>query len=399
MFPNRWVSSLAYFLVISSLIFIFKVFDGPIYRDLLMDGILFAAVNETSQIVSKVSPSKFIILQGIECAGLSNQRFGLLDAIALAVISQRSLVIPSHSRYCGSSLFEIYDFDRLQPLVTVVEDRSFNYSLCDSEGQYLVYESRLQSLEGALCSSPGIGEGQTFSDIVWHLTSTKKLPKHSTDYSMVDLFTKSPYDQFPPYFQAHDLREFMTDPFFPVSIQQVNFSCIMIQGLYLSFNWVEAPSLLSTIQASLLPSKSISSAVDRFFANHSIISHSYVGVHIRSFQSNFVRTCLENRDQIFAVVNELITSTGSTNDTLLYGIDHMDASKACIQTLSPLFERSIEISSGAFNPESCNEAAFVQEVLAMSTAFMGNEISTFSITVNQMRIARYDYPMSSSKIW
>jgi GDP-fucose protein O-fucosyltransferase len=342
---------------------------------------------------------KFLILQGIVCNGLSNQRFGLLDAIALAIVSQRMLVIPSHSRYCKSSLSEIYDFERLQPLVTVIEDQAFNYSSCHSEGQYLVYESRLQSLEGALCSSPGVGEGQTMSGIRWHTTSTKNLPKQSAEYSMVDLFTKAPYDQFPPYFQSHDLKEFITDPLFPISIQQVNYSCTMIQGLYLSFNWAEAPALLSTIQGSLMPSKSISSVVDQFLSNHSLTPHSYVGVHIRSFQSNFVRTCIENRDQIVAVVKELIASTGSSNATLLYGIDHQDASKACIQTLSSLFETSIEVSSGVFDPESCNEAAFVQEVLAMSSAFMGNEISTFSITVNQIRIARYKYPMSSSKIW
>jgi hypothetical protein len=146
------------------------------------------------------------------------------------------------------------------------------------------------------------------------------------------------------------------------------------------------------MQRMVLPSKRISKAVDNFLRAHRVHSRPFAGMHLRLTDIGGKTTAngLDCSADVYAFIVTIKSFAPLyPNMPTLLATDNETSSctQVIVNKLSPIF-----VKSGIWKASSCMEAAFVQEVLARASAFVGVSNSTFSRAIEGIREHRHRYP-------
>jgi hypothetical protein len=182
----------------------------------------------------------------------------------------------------------------------------------------------------------------------------------------------------------------------------------------------ELKERIDAVKRSMVPAKPIQVEVERFLVKHGLADERmdtfsggaggnsnieqhqhqqnqhaasvkpYVGVHLRltdiaGANDQTPSSCRLNLTQVMEHVKALQSQTNAQR--VLLATD--DITSTCARTLLETFD-ALNVESGVWVPNACQEAVFVQEVLARSAGFIGHGGSTFSIAVEEIRRLRYN---------
>jgi hypothetical protein len=138
---------------------------------------------------------------------------------------------------------------------------------------------------------------------------------------------------------------------------------------------------------SLLPSKRIRKAADAFLKKHGLASRPFAAIHLRLTDLGG-RAGLNGLD-CTADVHGIVDKTKSYGQGMPVLLATDDLTSRCarvvVEGLQPII-----VESGVWDPRSCSEAAFVQEVMGHASAFVGVSNSTFSGAIEGIRLYRYN---------
>lgn len=148
----------------------------------------------------------------------------------------------------------------------------------------------------------------------------------------------------------------------------------------------------SEMQRQLAPSERISKAVEAFLRAHRVDSRPFAGIHLRLTDIGGKKKArgLDCSADVYAFVDKIKSYAPLyPNMPTLLATDNekSNCTKVVVDRLNPIF-----VKSGIWKASSCMEAAFVQEVMARASAFVGVSNSTFSRAIEGIREYRYQHP-------
>jgi hypothetical protein len=151
-------------------------------------------------------------------------------------------------------------------------------------------------------------------------------------------------------------------------------------------------STMATIERHVRPSSAIDDVVQSFARQNGIfdtmgVIRPFVGIHLRLTDiggQGSEQGCKINMTEVIGHAERLGKELNSSIFALATDSKDSTCAKSIISRFSPVM-----VFSNAWADSSCQEAVFVQEVLAKSTAFIGHKGSTFSIAIESMRQHRY----------
>ena len=320
------------------------------------------------------------MIQATNFYGLfTNMRWSLTQALALAAASNRTLVYaPMSNCNAGEGVDDALQLSAVGPVVESLLLPADLSELCGGAGQltppvmYLHsnpsehYGNRVPGGEGAATR----GDAWLFHNVTWRLAQLD---------------------------DSHGLNSTVlaSDPHACVGMHSV-WADTRLQPQ-------ERARLYAPIQKLLLPSARVTAEVDAFLSRSlkgdtSSSSGSgssippYVGVHLRnelrhmaSRSSNDALGCKINTSLIMQHTHALLASTGATR--VLLATDNVTGkcTRAFVEEFKP-----VVVVSGVWNEASCREASFVQEVMGRGVALVGSGHSTFSITISEIMVHRYN---------
>jgi len=187
-----------------------------------------------------------------------------------------------------------------------------------------------------------------------------------------------------------------------------NFKCLILGRNYLSLNWARLPLEFEEIQRELIPNPSIRKDVRDFFGKNNLIGTDgsivpFLGIHLRmgdflkwdEFKS-FGYAC-NNEPEL--LVQHITNSRNRFSDftgfpTIVLATD--DYQSNCAIRIQQEFHVIVLNGASIFHHQSCRGAIFDQEVLGSSSFFFGDEKSTFSQSIHQIRTIRNLYAIDTT---
>lgn len=165
--------------------------------------------------------------------------------------------------------------------------------------------------------------------------------------------------------------------------------CVGVQGsFYLRFVVTEDVHKFTShreeVERLLLPSKPIRDAVHVFLGKHDLASKQFTAMHLRltDIGAKTSERGLGCSVDVHAIVGK-VKSFGDMPVLLATDDELSNCTRVVVNSLNVTFVRS-----GIWDPRSCMEAAFVQEVMGHATALVGIEGSSFSSTIETIRRIR-----------
>ena len=367
---------------------------------------------------------RYLILRTIAYGQYSNQKLSFLDGLGLAAFVGRTLVAPRLKSCSGNVSAPLYDVDaatagagalRYHPATTDLR------RMCGPTGILVA----LRPVEKVLAVPRADWRRSSRTTLVhagitWTVMNLAEavpdagVPADLAAFARkedVDLDVVEPYASYYPRPVASECARLLTDPALPWRLRTLSdVPCVMFDHLFCDVQWAVMGSggaaFVSTVKAvqTVAP---IEAAVDAWFRKRGIPQHVAVGVHLRGGdmrnRAGFPRDC--NGDPRVGVdaLRALVAAAGpaAAERPLLIATD--DATSPCAAAVLAAFPRHVLVEP----PESsiagigglggpCVSNAFMQEVLARTSAFMGTGASTWSTSVHWLRVARYGHAPSTS---
>jgi hypothetical protein len=146
------------------------------------------------------------------------------------------------------------------------------------------------------------------------------------------------------------------------------------------------------MQAMLLPTKRIQDAAAAYLHERGLDARRFAAIHLRLTDIGG-KTNTRGLD-CTADVFEFIAKIKSHGDMPVLLATDNPASN-CTQVVASALRTTL-VESGIWSPDSCMEAAFVQEVMGRSYAFVGVRNSTFSAAIEGIRMTRYKQELNGN---
>ena len=183
------------------------------------------------------------------------------------------------------------------------------------------------------------------------------------------------------------------------------YACIVLTKHFRAVDWAACgrPDIGITIHATLIPHPAIAREAHSFLARSGLLAMEFVGVHLRltdmaDISSSFGRTCNRNSESLLQHVYAALSGgpPGRPRKAVLLGTDDYEAS--CASSLQRAFAGKIITLARAtqFPRGSCEEALFEQEVLGHAAFFIGDALSTYSLSISNIRQHRMGHAVETS---
>lgn len=139
------------------------------------------------------------------------------------------------------------------------------------------------------------------------------------------------------------------------------------------------------VERMLLPTNAIRDASDDFLKRNELFSRPFAAMHLRLTDIGAIKSAkgLDCSVDVRAFVDK-IKSYGDMPVALATDNEKSNCTRVVIESLPVTL-----VKSGIWDPSSCMEAAFVQEVMGHASAFVGVRKSTFSMEIESIRTARH----------
>ena len=355
---------------------------------------------------------RYIISSAVYYGRISNAKISVAEVIGLALALNRTAVIPKleecHNIFDGiddahiDQLFDLSLFSR----ASVISRAGFDAArLCGDD----VVSIAVSGFHG-------------FDEVKSDLGSDKRLhlsqisppnPLLFGNDEKLDLVLNShPYKgHFNPETRVIASR-YMTDLLLPDKLATLgNHRCIVIGRNFYSLNWARIPKEFNEIHKELQPNPTIRADVLEFLLQNELIDSSsdpsrptvlpFVAIHLRmgDFVSkeahhSFGVTCNRNPENLSIQVQDASESVkkkhGIESPRVPIVLATDDYSSTCANHLRKTFPSLIVLEGASrFHGRSCRAALFDQEVLGASAFFFGDQKSTFSQAIHQIRTLRH----------
>jgi hypothetical protein len=138
------------------------------------------------------------------------------------------------------------------------------------------------------------------------------------------------------------------------------------------------------LQNALRPAPAIQSVIDGFIGE-AVGSSPFIGIHMRLTDLGYANEtfCLRNMTITFNAVRRAMRVKRITS--VLLATDDFDSH--CAKHFIDTFTQTKKVMSNVYDPNSCSEAQFVQEVIAKGACFIGTVNSTFTVAIEQIRMS------------
>ena len=185
----------------------------------------------------------------------------------------------------------------------------------------------------------------------------------------------------------------------------MEYTCIVLTKHFRAVDWAACgrPEVGAAVHTNLLPQYAIAAEAQSFIARNNLISRAFVGVHLRltdmtAINSSFGRACNHDAESLLGHVHAALAgaSHGRSRGAIVLGTDDYEA--PCAQALQRAFTQELFVLLRATNfPRgSCEEALFEQEVLGHADFFIGDALSTYSLSISNIRQHRMGFSAKTS---
>ena len=336
------------------------------------------------------------------------------EAAGIAAFTGRTLIAPQY-KTCesGQGMSKMYNLGAMAagsakwPGVTVVEDGAIDLpSLCGDSTLFVWYNSITRDL----VPNPGGSTTQEWRGVTWPVKEVINIPLDMAtvpeavkSYARADIDSLADAEPYASHFPAHyirrDLKAFLTDHYFPYRMKALAQRCVVIQTLYLNVNWALIPGMFQRVAANTWPSPTLETQVASWFNRNGVPQHKAVGVHLRltdlasGLPFGFAHNCEANPAFVVESLRGLVASSpGADALPLLIASDNFGS--PCAAAVTSAFPNHKRVESGHLH--GCEETAFIQEVLARTSGFVGNSLSSFTVSIHWARTARYGKATNTS---
>ena len=398
---------------------------------------------------ARTGANGLLILQRADFGRYSNQRLTLGESLAMAWQSDRSLLLPGMSGWFPPS--RVLNFSAMSARVvpTAYDDGKANLTeRCGPAGVYIRYRS-MALRHFAPMPYHGVPWWE-WRGVNWTLLDASSLPVDPTAveeaYALMPggallndldvLMKTAPYsDCMTPMTLARDFPFLMTDPLFPLRLGALaGHRCVVLELLFLNFNWVAVPGLFQRVHASLRHTTHVVTAADAFLESVGLGAGNasaprFASLHLRlgdftGYEYGMTSDCKKSTDvgegnrvcilasacelsrarsasahrarattprlfpfprAVVASIVAFLKAFGLANAPLLVGTDDLVvATNDCLRAMHAVMPRVVHVDF----PSEVNEVkpAMVQEVLSRGAVFVGNAMSTFSLAVHEYRL-------------
>ena len=319
-----------------------------------------------SPVLTNAFSGRYFLSASIDYGRYSNAKISLVESLAIALILNRTAVIP-HLECCretSKSAFGLFDFSALP--VPVISIDAFDFeSNCDAKGNNWIYVD--SGASSFMSEEPSFFRG--------------RMPERLQDSggSLLRMLERT-------------------------EVRKV--TCIVLSKHFKVLQNLASSSEITTssdraqtsISSLLLPHNSIADGARRFLKNIRLDAQPFIGIHLRQTDfltwgehKSFAKACNDNPDLLLRHIHNVaklgIYFDKKTQPSIVLATD--DYFSTCSESVSRAFDKAIVLlSASVFKEGSCEEASFDQEVLGASTTFIGDGMSTFSDAIRLIRTNR-----------
>ena len=320
-----------------------------------------------SPVLTKAFSGRYFLSASIDYGRYSNAKISLVESLAIALLLNRTAVIP-HIECCretSKSAFGLFDFSALP--VPVISIDAFDFeSNCDANGNHWIYVD--SGASSFMSEEPSSFRG--------------RMPERLQDLGGSLL----------QHLESNELKDFTC------IVLSKHFKVFQSSAVTTSFDRAQL-----TITSLLLPHHAIAVEARRFLYNNRRHAQPFVGIHLRQTDfltwgehKSFAKACNNNPDLILRYLRNVDSHTlpAETQQPFVLATD--DYFSACSQAALEKSKVVSLLSASIFKRGSCEEASFDQEVLGASAFFIGDGTSTFSDAIRLIRTNRYQFSHKSN---
>ena len=355
----------------------------------------------------------------------SQSRESLLEAAALAAHTNRTLVARSFTRACKAPLSQLFTLGSPTAGATLLDETALSDApgLCGDDALYIVHDASHALYRDGIIKPPPEGplfwKGQnwTVRTISWLLALESNNGMIISDGKMLTGSSSTSSDDgiFPPTLLDTRARTFQVYADLAARLATLPNRCVAIHALFFSVDWHSLHDTFRTAVQSLQPAPGLTFAVTEWIAYHGLADQLIVGVYLRG--QDVAGACRRNQGSgtvgkvtgkapiVSAIAAALRATTAMSLDgkrpAIVLASD--DREGRCATLLQNAFPSEVILitlapSAVASGRDRCFEAAFAQEVLARTDAFVGSADSEYSAAVHWSRVFRYG-AHSNSTLW
>ena len=339
---------------------------------------IMAIIARTDAMHDAPANTSYLVYASASYGRYSNNRMTIVEAIGLAIYTNRTLIAPALGGCPRGQLRRLYDVHRarIRELTNAQDLRP----ICGDTG--------VAVWRGKQAGASVLYRGVVFRvmrPLTEYPVNVRGLDSHmQRAVTRTGLAALPPYDRyFPRAYAVKDIPIFMADPLLPVRLARVTERCLLLATTFMNVNWAVMPSTYKEASAALHPSAGLEDRVATWFHTHSVTPHAAVGVHLRigdlaKQPSGLARDC--ERDPSFVVrnISHLLAALprSAKSQPLLIASDSF--ASRCTRAVLKAFPHHVRIDP-PFPSRHCAAAAFVHEVLGRTAGLVGNGVSTFSV--------------------
>jgi hypothetical protein len=369
---------------------------------------------------------RYIISSAVYYGRISNAKISISEVIGLALALNRTAVIPKleecHNIFDGiddahiDQLFDLSLFSR----ASVISRAGFDASrICGDD----VISIPISGFHGFDEVKSDIGSDNKKMKLDQILLSKPFFFGSTNDESLETILNKFPYkSHFNPETKVIASR-YMTDLLVPDKLATLsNYKCIIIGRNFYSLNWNRLPREFQEIHKEMQPNPTIRADALEFLLQNELIDSTssptkptilpFIAIHLRmgdfvskdahhsfgvicnrdpdilSIKVKEALKSIENRQSVDSSASATTTTTISSRLPIILATD--DYSSSCANHLRKTFPTLIQLDGASrFHVRSCRGALFDQEILGASEYFFGDQKSTFSQAIHQIRTLRH----------
>lgn len=388
-------------------------FSGEVFEKILTQNSLKRSTLTQERQVRRLL-DRYLISSELNYGRLSNLKISITEIIGLSIALNRTAVLPrlesciQPTEDLGWSsvtefdqLFDISAFSR----ASIVSSSGFDLNRICGHDSVIIHVSKL-------VGDPKPTIKNELSISLDDITLVKPFP-FGDDKSFGDISMSYPYNTyFLPQVTETWVTRHMVDRLLPDKLTTLNdHRCIVLGRNFLALNWARLPKEFEEVHEELVPNPSIRADILDFLIKKGLIlppyasmayATAFIAIHLRmgdfltinSFRG-FGFDCNNNPELLISHVREILNSFPERTPIVLATDDYQSK---CATTLRSKFTVILLDEASRFHSKSCQGALFDQEVLGVSSFFLGDKMSTFSQTIHQIRTLRYLRTVDST-IW
>jgi len=432
-FDNR-LNFATFLLSVTSLLILLDTDQTGKFRFLKLQRDLHCNERLSQHLVLAPLNEKFIISSELpEFGRLSNMKMSIAEVIGLALVLNRSALLP---RFDSCMYHPNTVKHKEDTHFTILNDDSSFEQLFDSSSFSHVSVMSYSGINlRRICGNDIISVSMakvrdnaknSISDEIPVFLSDIHLKEpflFGNDISLESSLKSYPYDKyFLPIVSEQWAKDLISDTLLPDKLASFNnHKCIVMGKNYLSLNWARLPSVFDEVHKELIPSPVIRTDVLDFLNRNHLLgeydqSHCsfsivpFLGIHLRmgdflkyEYFHSFGRDCNENPEVIVMQIKKSLewfmrwsSERNGTFPPIVLATDDYDSK--CVSRIHDEFPVIILHGVSRFHSNSCRGALFDQEVLGVSSVFLGDKLSTFSQSIHQIRTIRNLHSVDTT-IW